>query len=323
MLVTVGVALTTFSASQPSSSKSSVSSDLRTYITGIGILSLALVLSGFLGLLQEWTYKTYGGPSTTSGADNRPAWRESMFYLHFLSLPLFVPLLPEIKGQIAAINDGAARAETSIAFHTLSPTLVSFFPSIGGSMPPIPPPFSLPSLDFIIPPTFRNNTFAYFSSVSTTEATTENLVTLTLSLPKPYFPLLSNTLTQLLCVAGVHRLTTRVSNLTVTLILVVRKAVSLVISLKGRALWEELTRYSGVQTFMQEHQLGDGVWTSAAWFLKVALGVEEDEGVGKKRAVPEVDEGMLWTGAALVLLGTLGYTIGTGFRSSKGKAKKE
>jgi UDP-xylose/UDP-N-acetylglucosamine transporter B4 len=111
----------------------------------------------------------------------------------------------------------------------------------------------------------------------------------------------------------------------VTLILVVRKAVSLVISLKGRALWEEVTRYSGVNidSIMQEYgyQL-DGLWTSAAWFLKAALGVD-DEGVVKKRAVPQVDEEMLWTGAGLVLLGTIGYTIGTGFRSSKGKAKKE
>ncbi|KAF6762460.1 UAA transporter [Ephemerocybe angulata] len=64
-LVTVGVALTTLSAKQPSTSKASASSELRTYLSGIGILSAALVFSGFLGLLQEWTYRTYGGPSTS------------------------------------------------------------------------------------------------------------------------------------------------------------------------------------------------------------------------------------------------------------------
>jgi UDP-xylose/UDP-N-acetylglucosamine transporter B4 len=51
-----------------------------------------------------------------------------------------------------------------------------------------------------------------------------------LSIPTAYFPLLLNTLTQLLCASGVHRLTGKVSSLTVTLTLVVRKAVSLVIS---------------------------------------------------------------------------------------------
>ena len=53
---------------------------------------------------------------------------------------------------------------------------------------------------------------------------------LALSIPAFYLPLLLNALTQLLCVAGVNRLTARVSSLTVTLVLVVRKAVSLAIS---------------------------------------------------------------------------------------------
>ncbi len=50
------------------------------------------------------------------------------------------------------------------------------------------------------------------------------------TLPAVLPALLANTLTQLLCTAGVNRLTTRVPALTVTLILVVRKAVSLVLS---------------------------------------------------------------------------------------------
>jgi UDP-xylose/UDP-N-acetylglucosamine transporter B4 len=58
----------------------------------------------------------------------------------------------------------------------------------------------------------------------------DNAPALLLGLPAAYIPLLLNTLTQLFCVAGVHRLTTRVSALTVTLVLVVRKAVSLLIS---------------------------------------------------------------------------------------------
>jgi UDP-xylose/UDP-N-acetylglucosamine transporter B4 len=49
-------------------------------------------------------------------------------------------------------------------------------------------------------------------------------------LPKALLYLLVNTCTQLLCVVGVNRLTGRVSSLTVTLILTVRKAVSLLLS---------------------------------------------------------------------------------------------
>lgn len=53
----------------------------------------------------------------------------------------------------------------------------------------------------------------------------------TIPIRATYLYLLLNTVTQLVCISGVHRLTSRVSSLTVTLILVIRKAVSLIISL--------------------------------------------------------------------------------------------
>ncbi|WFD44578.1 golgi uridine diphosphate-N- acetylglucosamine transporter [Malassezia psittaci] len=49
-------------------------------------------------------------------------------------------------------------------------------------------------------------------------------------IPSYYIVLLLNVLTQLLCVNGVNRLTSQVSSVSVSLVLVVRKAVSLVIS---------------------------------------------------------------------------------------------
>ncbi|KAH7343253.1 UAA transporter [Rhizoctonia solani] len=51
-----------------------------------------------------------------------------------------------------------------------------------------------------------------------------------ITLPSFYIPLAVNVFTQFLCVGGVHRLTSQVSSLSVTLVLVVRKAVSLWIS---------------------------------------------------------------------------------------------
>ena len=59
-----------------------------------------------------------------------------------------------------------------------------------------------------------------------------------LHVPSYYVSLALNVFTQLLCINGVNRLTSRVSSLSVSLVLVVRKAVSLVISvvlLNGQA----------------------------------------------------------------------------------------
>ena len=88
-------------------------------------------------------------------------------------------------------------------------------------------------------------------------------------------------------------LTTRVSALTVTLVLVVRKATSLVLSVKGGVLWRGVARLFG----------GVG------------------GGVGKK--YQDVNGTMLWTGAALVMLGTVGYTLGTAKRTEKTRTKEE
>ncbi|KAK2462301.1 hypothetical protein APHAL10511_005607 [Amanita phalloides] len=206
LLVTAGVALTTLSASTSASRARTYTTDAYTYASGIGILSLALLLSGLLGLVQDWTYSTYThAPSSTS----KP-WLESMFYLHFFSLPLFIFNRKDISSQLHAIHSSS------------SPTL-ELSPDI-------------------------------------------------VRIPPVYLPLALNTLTQLVCVAGVNRLTTRVSALTVTLILVVRKAVSLMLSVT----------------------------------------------VVAARPV-EVNVGMMWTGAALVLVGTVGYSLG---RGSSRKDKK-
>jgi solute carrier family 35 (UDP-xylose/UDP-N-acetylglucosamine transporter), member B4 len=153
------------------------------YLMGIGILTLALILSGLLGVVQDKTLTSYithtsmrtqpkaAGSSPGTGPTRPPdVWEESMFYLHFLALPLFFSIRHDLTVQTKALF--AARATTF-------------------SVPRVAVQFTLPAV-----------------------------------LPA----LLANTLTQLLCTAGVNRLTTRVPALTVTLVLVVRKAVSLVLS---------------------------------------------------------------------------------------------
>ncbi|CAG7848246.1 SubName: Full=Related to YEA4-uridine diphosphate-N-acetylglucosamine transporter {ECO:0000313/EMBL:CCA67001.1} [Serendipita indica DSM 11827] len=168
LLVTLGVALTTISTRPRTSPTTSSIQDehiQRDYAIGVSILTGALILSSAMGLSQDKTYSQYG----------RGHWEEGMFYLHFLSLPMFAPLLPDIQEQVQILN--------------ASPPL-----DVLGYMPREFKRFSAPSI------------------------------------PIFWVPVIINVVTQLVCVSGVHRLTAKVSSLTVTLVTAVRKAVSLVLS---------------------------------------------------------------------------------------------
>lgn len=162
-MVTLGVVCTTLSASGPSRWTSP-----GQYGTGILILTLALIMSGFMGLAQDRAYAKYG----------RGHWQEAMFYLHILALPGFTFVWRDLAREIGTVN-GSTRV------------------SVWG----------------------------------------------TVTVPSFYIPLVVNVATQLGCVSGVHRLTSRVNSVTVTLALVVRKAVSLGISVVvmkkggGRERW--------------------------------------------------------------------------------------
>ncbi|KZV94009.1 UAA-domain-containing protein [Exidia glandulosa HHB12029] len=179
LLVTAGVAASTFSAmpkaSHMSTNATTADFDSSTYLTGVLILSLALVFSSVMGLEQDRAYRTYG----------RGHWEEAMFYLHFLALPMFALMRSELAAQIATANASPPLTLSSLG------DLGSH--RIGGP------------LMMLIPP-------------------------MRLRIPSMYVPLALNVLTQLVCISGVHRLTARVSSLTVTLVLVLRKAVSLWIS---------------------------------------------------------------------------------------------
>ncbi|KAF8876297.1 UAA transporter family-domain-containing protein [Gymnopilus junonius] len=311
LLVTGGVIITTLST-QPSSSKSALTANANpyTYATGIGILTSALLLSGLLGLIQDWTYSKHGRPTLSSGqsvSEGPAPWQESMFYLHFLALPLFIPLLRDLSTQMDEINSTGPRATFSLPIPLpAAGNLTTEFPMN------IVPPHSLPHLPIHLFPQSENVSLLSITQPplnANTLSTGFSHIMLSVSIPHIYLPLLLNTITQLFCVAGVHRLTTRVTALTVTLVLVVRKAVSLIISVIGVSkVGLALLSSLGIS-------LPDG-----GWFSNV-LGVDVDtifssvggafvgEGASAKKP-PQVDNRMMWTGAVLVLLGTVGYTIG-------------
>lgn len=86
-MITVGIVLATISA--PSRRQATVAATDTTsssysgilgnaeFAAGIAVLSLALVLSAFLGLFQEETYTRYG-----------KAWQEGLFYSVCIPRPL-------------------------------------------------------------------------------------------------------------------------------------------------------------------------------------------------------------------------------------------
>ncbi|KAL1744092.1 UAA transporter [Schizophyllum fasciatum] len=152
-LVSVGVVLATLSRSSESTSSARLTpdnaEDLRRYTLGIIMLASSLFVTGILGILQERTYKKYG-----------PCWREGVFYTHFLSLPIFLFLIPDIQQGMQSL--------------------------------------SAP----------KNNR----------------------SPPLAFAMLMTNLLSQLVCVRGVNRLTSQVSSVSTNLVLTIRKALSLCFS---------------------------------------------------------------------------------------------
>ena len=76
LIVTVGVILTTLSSHRREETASASYLSQR-YLTGIGILTLALVLSGFLGVVQDKTFASYNGNSPTTTRPENPKFSTS------------------------------------------------------------------------------------------------------------------------------------------------------------------------------------------------------------------------------------------------------
>lgn len=97
-ILTAGVILATFSQAPTKDSKQKATT--AQFALGIVLLFVAAVLSSAQGLFSEVTYSKYGGN-----------WRESLFYTHFLSLPLFAPLAGDIIRQFWSVWLASPRFE--------------------------------------------------------------------------------------------------------------------------------------------------------------------------------------------------------------------
>uniref|UniRef100_A0A060TG58 ARAD1D28072p n=1 Tax=Blastobotrys adeninivorans TaxID=409370 RepID=A0A060TG58_BLAAD len=96
LILTVGIGLAsmtnsnTKSKSDDSDEKSGLKGSRQ---VGMAMLFGSALLSSFQGLYAENTYRQYGGSN----------WKESLFYTHFLSLILFIPMGREIYGQFRMV----------------------------------------------------------------------------------------------------------------------------------------------------------------------------------------------------------------------------
>lgn len=160
-------------------------------VTGFSILALAMVLSAFQGIYADRLYATYG----------RDHWKEALFYSHALALPLFFTSYPQLSSHWRVISS--------------SPSLLSQFSTEKKQSS------SLPS-------SAMGDT-ALFVLASVQKHTQVQLVLQHLPIQVAY--LVMNALTQYLCIRGVHLLSAKSSSLTVTVILNVRKLVSLLLSI--------------------------------------------------------------------------------------------
>ncbi|KAF9582290.1 golgi uridine diphosphate-N- acetylglucosamine transporter [Lunasporangiospora selenospora] len=178
VIVTVGVIYATMNAKANLSKGSSTSKNKEDdvsasdYLIGILMMSVALVVSSLLGLLQETTYRKYGAE-----------WREGLFYSHFLALPMFILFYKDILEQFRVFN-----LSTPVPALQLVRQLGPYLPT----------------------------SLAYWLS--------------TITIPRLWIFLAVNTLTQFMCISGVHRLTSLSTALTLNFILNLRKFTSLVIS---------------------------------------------------------------------------------------------
>ncbi|KAJ0416182.1 UAA transporter [Aspergillus carlsbadensis] len=178
-------------------------------VTGFAILALAMILSAFQGIYADRLYETYG----------RNHWKEALFYSHMLSLPLFLPTFPQIWDQWRALNSSPSlfsHGQALIGRVGLEQLSCEHTAVVGESC-------GTPLQQTLIQPVL------YILNVLHDHDSFGPIIT---GVPVQVFYLLLNALTQYWCIRGVHLLSAKSSSLTVTIVLNIRKLVSLLLSIR-------------------------------------------------------------------------------------------
>ncbi|KAL1965314.1 hypothetical protein VTN77DRAFT_5916 [Rasamsonia byssochlamydoides] len=187
-----------------------------TFLTGFTILSLAMVLSAFQGVYADRLYAVHGNNH----------WREALLYSHVLSLPFFLPTYPQLSSQFRA-------------FLSSPPMLSSLSAVIGnGDL------FLSNSTTSTVPASVASSTTTAagdlvgrvrqsgaIASILSTIPSHPLIRSILAQTPIKIFYLVVNAVTQYLCIRGVYLLAAKSSSLTVTIVLNIRKLVSLLLSI--------------------------------------------------------------------------------------------
>lgn len=246
MLLTLGVVAAALADAKAQGKAISLSSggdeekSMLTFVTGFTILALAMLLSAFQGVYADRLYATHGNTH----------WREALLYSHMLSLPFFLPTYSQLSSQFRAfmsspsmfayLHPAAAGnlPQDVIAGNAFKNATMSVSHHIAASLSSATTPSSMVAAAAATPTAHSGNLLAQTSNSFTnilsasTDAMPRDLLTTILNkTPSKIFYLIINALTQYICIRGVYLLAAKSSSLTVTIVLNIRKLVSLLLSI--------------------------------------------------------------------------------------------
>ncbi|KUL82835.1 hypothetical protein ZTR_09212 [Talaromyces verruculosus] len=249
MLLTLGVVAAALADAKAQGKAISLSSggdeekSTLTFVTGFTILALAMLLSAFQGVYADRLYATHGNTH----------WREALLYSHMLSLPFFLPTYTQLSSQfrafmsspsmLADLHPAAAGTlpQDVITNNAFKNATLSISHHIAASLSSAITPSSMAAVAAATPSTLTahsgsllaqtGNSFTNILSASTDAMPRDLLTTILNKTPSKIFYLIINALTQYICIRGVYLLAAKSSSLTVTIVLNIRKLVSLLLSI--------------------------------------------------------------------------------------------
>jgi hypothetical protein len=200
---------------------------MLTWAIGVGILTAVLCLQSVLGEYQNWTGRTFGkkaaapAPASTASSTASPSpsqkgpglAEEGMFYMHFFSLPVLALLLlvrptPPDSSSPFPLTLTTSGVEERLRLWGASPPCSEYLPEVVA----------------------REGTGLVTRVAASGVSSLLSLVGQS-SLPAMWLFVLLNVVTQYACIRGVYALISATDNLTVNVVLTVRKAVSVIVSI--------------------------------------------------------------------------------------------
>lgn len=194
------------------------------FVIGFTILALAMLLSAFQGVYADRLYAVHGNTH----------WREALLYSHLLSVPFFLPTYPQLAGQFRAFMDSPsmlstissipAVSESSLFANATTATVTSMLSTVTAP----PAVAAIASSSNIVDQARQSVSVFWLLFQGSGYALLRSVLATT---PNKIFFLVINALTQYICIRGVYLLAAKSSSLTVTIILNIRKLVSLLLSI--------------------------------------------------------------------------------------------